>query len=185
MAEMAFALQGELLVVVHNECAPAQTRWEEFCRECHRSYVELPGAETGAVLVASDGGGPDVVQRAQLLKAVERIPVRTAVVSPSVGVRRIHAALQLFNEHARCFDVPEWRDAMLHLGINPRQYGDLARTLAALCEVVPRAITAQTLRNQLADEHRRHARKLDSGIQGKGPAASGPIGLFQRIRRGA
>ena len=56
MAEMAFALQGELLVVVHNECAPAQTRWEEFCRECHRSYVELPGAETGGMLVASDGG---------------------------------------------------------------------------------------------------------------------------------
>jgi hypothetical protein len=74
---------------------------------------------------------------------------------------------------------------MLHLGINPRQYGDLARTLAALCEVVPRAVTAQTLRNQLADEHRRHARKLDSGIQGKGPATSGPIGLLQRIRRGA
>jgi hypothetical protein len=126
-----------------------------------------------------------VVQRAQLLKAVERIPVRTAVVSPSSGVRRIHAALQLFNERAQCFDVPQWREAAQHLGIIPRQYGDLARTLAALCDVVPRAITAQTLRNQFADEHRRHARKLDSGIQGKGPSSSGPIGLLQRIRRGA
>lgn len=182
---MAFALQGELLVVVHNECAPAQSRWEEFCRECHRTYVELARAESGAVLVASDGGGPDVVQRAQLLKAVERSPIRTAVVSPSSGVHRIHAALQLFNARAECFDTEQWKDAARHIGITVRQFGEVARVLEALCDVVPRAVTARTMLENFWIEHRRHQRKIDSGIQGKQLDVANRVGFLQRIRRGA
>src|SRR5690606_38567448 len=102
-------------------------RWEEFCRECHRVHVELVGdPDSRAMFVVSDGGGPNVLQRAQLLKAMERSAVSTAVVSPSQGVFHIHAALQLFNERARCFEVSELWAALEHIGMHLRQFGEIA-----------------------------------------------------------
>jgi predicted exporter len=186
MAEMAFAASGDLMVVVHDGRAPMQARWEEFCRECHRLYVELGDrVERRAMLVVSDGGGPNVLQRAQLLKAVERLPIRTAIVSSSGAVRRIHAALQLFNARASCFDAAQFLEAMAHIRIGIRQYGEVAEVIEALCFSVPSAFTANQLRLALADQHGRLQLKLDSGIRGAHPVAPTRKSLFQRFRRGA
>ncbi len=174
------------MVVVHDERAPLQARWEEFCRECHRLYVELGDrVERRAMLIVSDGGGPNVLQRAQLLKAVERLPIRTAVVSSSRAVRRIHAALQLFNARASCFDAAQLQEAMTHIRIGIRQYGEVAQVIEMLCHSVPGAHTADRLRSALADEYGRYQLKLDSGIRGAHPVAPRRRSLFERFRRGA
>lgn len=174
------------MLLVHDASAPSQTRWEEFCRDCHRVLVEpATDPDTRAMFVVSDGGGPDVLQRAQLLKALERSPVRTAVVSPSQGVFRIHAALQLFNARARCFEVPQLGAAMDHIGMHPRQFGEIASILNAVCARVPRALTARQLAEALGARHRREQLKTDSGIRGRNPLQVRQRSLFDRIRRGA
>lgn len=185
MAEMAFAVRGDLLVAVHNSRAPSQTRWEEFCRECRRLFVELGRLESRAVLVISDGGGPNVLQRAQLLKAMERAVVRTAALSSSPAVRQISAVFQLFNSSASCFDVEEWRDAMDHLGLMPRQFGEVADVLESVSEQVSGAVTAPWLCHQLHREHQRFRRKCASGIQDAAVAVERPMSFLRRFRRGA
>ncbi len=185
MAEMEFAVRWERVVLVHDERPPTQLRWEDFCRECRRLYLHpRERRELPPMLVVSDGGGPNVLQRAQLLKAVERMPIRTAVVSSSTGVHRIHAALQLFNPSASIFELEQLLEAMNHIGINPRKYAELADSLDALCQLVPRAETARRLCGRLYGEYEREQRKLDSGIQGARPESS-RTGLLRRLRRGA
>lgn len=184
MVQLAFAAHRELLVVVHGGRPPAQTRWEEFCRECRR-FVWQAGRVAGRrIFIVSDGGGPGVLQRAQWLSAVERTPIRTAVVSPSQHVWQMHAALQLFNAKACCFAPSEIQLALAHLGLNHRQFGDLARLLHALGQLVPSAITAQGLALSLSEESRRLSMKSDSGIRGPQPLRQ-RASFFERFRRGA
>jgi hypothetical protein len=184
MVELAFALQRELLVVVHGGRPPTQTRWEEFCRECRRFVWQADRAGARRMFIVSDGGGPGVLQRAQWLNAVERTQIRTAVVSPSQGVWQIHGALQLFNAEASCFAPVELKLALAHLGLVPRQFGELAGLLDGLAQLVSGAGTARELALELSEEHRRQQMKSDSGIRGREPVRL-RASFLERFRRGA
>jgi hypothetical protein len=72
MAEMAYALEGRLLVVAHTKSAPGEA-WNVFVRDLSVHAAKHWVSSQPRILVFSDGGGPDAVQRKALLDAVPQI----------------------------------------------------------------------------------------------------------------
>jgi hypothetical protein len=117
------------------------------------------------MLLMWDGGGPNVVQRAQLLSALEHRPFRTAIVTPSAGVVASVDPLRIFNPELRCFGLEEISDALRHAGVASRRYREVAALLQHLISEVPRA---RVSRRVLAHVEERLASDgstcMDSGV---------------------
>jgi hypothetical protein len=111
-ATMAWRFEGRLTVVVHGVKNPSNLEWQSMLRD-----ETLRGArERGVTLVVSYGGGPDGHQRELLGKQIGNKPAPTCIMTGSVLVRAITAALLFFNrtmkvvgldESARAYDVLE------------------------------------------------------------------------------
>ena len=79
-----------LFVFVHNDKTPTQDEWDKALKE-YKALVVKYGARARCI-VATDGGGPNSVQRNEMAAAVARHPP-TAICSDSTVVR---AMMQVF-----------------------------------------------------------------------------------------
>jgi hypothetical protein len=138
------------------------------------------------MLMMWDAVGPDVMQRAQLLHAVEHRPFRSAIVTPSVHVASAVEALRIFNPEMRCFAPGAVADAMVHLGVGSRRYRDLAAMLQRLARDVPDAVTVRDVLSHVeAYLARASSPNMDSGIVGTQPARGTKKSLLPSWLRGA
>jgi hypothetical protein len=132
MAQMAYALEGRLLVVAHTTAVPGET-WNAFVRDitAHASkHWESAGPR---VLVFSDGGGPDAVQRKALLDAVPQIRnARGAVLSGNTLIRGIATAFSWFTDGFRVFAPADFGAALAWLELEKTEESTVSAIITRL-----------------------------------------------------
>jgi hypothetical protein len=137
------------------------------------------------MLMIWDGGGPDVMQRAQLLHAVQHQPFRSSVVTPSGDVRAAVEALRIFNPEMRCFSLGELADALRHLGLGSRHLRELAVLLQRLARDVPGAAGVPKVLSYVETRLAGAEASMDSGVVGTQPASPTVRRLLSSWLRGA
>jgi hypothetical protein len=119
MADKSMAVRevGGVLVSVYSARNPTNEDWNEYLQLC-RKHVARGHAKALAV---TDGGGPDVHQRAATLEAVGENNMTAAVVSDARIVRGIVTALSWFNRRIRAFPFSNGagiQDALTYLEVD-------------------------------------------------------------------
>ncbi len=103
---------GTLLVLCQDNESPSDDEWNDVLQKL--ATIRATG-EGGKVLVITQGGGPNVQQRKRLEQTLGGLSVPVAVVSDSLKLRFISAAVTLFNSSHRAFSRSELQDAYKHL----------------------------------------------------------------------
>ncbi len=95
MANMAFAREGQLMLLVHNKINPSVAEWSEYVGVVAAlQYSEHP---LEGLLVVSEAGGPNAKQRNEIVSAFVPHIVMTAVCSDSAFARGITTAISWFH----------------------------------------------------------------------------------------
>jgi hypothetical protein len=95
MGNMAFAREGQLMLLVHNKINPSVAEWTEYVGVVAKlQYSEDP---VDGLLVVSEAGGPNAKQRNEIVGAFEPHIVMTAVCSDSAFARGITTAISWFH----------------------------------------------------------------------------------------
>jgi hypothetical protein len=116
---MATRVVDHAIVVAYGAADPSDEEWLAYL-----DLVERQGIDRTVQLVVTDGGGPTLAQRRWLNALLGGRAVPTAVVTSSLRVRGIVAALALLNRRIRAFPQSGLRDALAYLGL-PASRGDL------------------------------------------------------------
>lgn len=128
---------GSVLLLVEDNETPADWEWDE----CLGMLTELKAkteqaGEQARVLVVTLGGGPNAVQRKRLENVLGGKPVPVAVISDSLKLRFITAAVMLFNADHRAFSNAERLEAYKHLKLNTSQTRQLESSIAQMQKLV-------------------------------------------------
>jgi hypothetical protein len=107
-----------MLILRENADTPTDKDWDEFLDILVENRPRFPSLK---ILVMTDGGGPNMNQRKRLEKALDKRPVRVAVVSDSARVRFIVSTIAFLNPEIRTFSRKEIDDAYEHLSLTPRE----------------------------------------------------------------
>ncbi len=135
---MAWRFEGRLAVVVHGPKNPSNLEWQSLLRD----EAQRGRQERGVTLVVSHGGGPDGHQRELLGKQIANKAAPTCVMTRSVLVRAITAALLFFNRTMTVVGLDEAERAydFLDLSRDERAAADRIRAeLEAELGVAPAA----------------------------------------------
>jgi hypothetical protein len=108
---------GPLVLVVHPARAPLDADWDRFVHFCQVRLAEGPMR----MLVLTEGGAPDAMQRAACRVLFERGPVPIAVVTDVRVVRGVVTAIGWFNPGIRAFAFnggAGFDEALKYLGVD-------------------------------------------------------------------
>jgi hypothetical protein len=120
---------GRILLLCENMKTPSDEEWNE----CLKLLEQLKRAERlPAVLVITDGGGPNAAQREALRRALNSQPIRVAVISDSPKVRFVSAAVALMNKGQKGFKRCEMPQAHAYLGLEPQGAQAAERAIAEM-----------------------------------------------------
>ena len=130
-------LIGTVLLLCEDKETPADWEWDE----CLGLLTELKAkcqqsGETPKVLVATLGGGPNAAQRKRLETVLDGKPIPVAVISDSLKLRFITAAVALFNADHRAFPTVERLEAYKHLRLNTSQTRQLEAAIQQMEKLV-------------------------------------------------
>ncbi|HTQ04403.1 MAG TPA: hypothetical protein VMI54_11120 [Polyangiaceae bacterium] len=122
---MAWRFEGRLTVVVHGPKNPSNLEWQSMLRD----ETQRGRQERGVTLVVSHGGGPDGRQRELLGQQIAGKPAPTCIMTASVLVRAITAALLFFNRTMKVVGLDETQRAydFLDLSRDERTAADRVR----------------------------------------------------------
>jgi|SRR6188768_2143047 len=130
-------LIDDVLLLCEDKETPADWEWDE----CLELLTQLKkkcdqSGERGKVLVATLGGGPNSTQRKRLEIVLDGHPMPVAVISDSLKLRFITAAVALFNADHRAFSTAERLQAYKHLGLNGPQTRRLESAISQMEKLV-------------------------------------------------
>jgi hypothetical protein len=117
---------GRFSVAAHSDAPPTDDDWNTVLEE----YRSTPGALR--VLVYTEGGAPNPMQRVRLTTVLKGRDVAVAVLTHSVLVRAAGMALRWFRPELRLFAPSELDAALDYLGASGVERGELVRTLDEL-----------------------------------------------------
>ncbi|MBL9106518.1 MAG: hypothetical protein JNL82_36680 [Myxococcales bacterium] len=119
----------QVVILVHSKDAPADDEWEEYIRD-----VRTWAPTIRAVLVISEGGGPNSLQREQMEHALdrERFKGKTAVVTLSRVARGIVTALSWFNPNIKAFSTIQIPAALEYLEVPKPDHDAIQKEIRAL-----------------------------------------------------
>lgn len=122
---MSWRFEGRLTVVVHGPRNPSNLEWQTLLTD----ETARGQPDNGRTLIVSYGGGPDGPQRELLARQISRKPAPTAIMTKSVLVRAITAALLFFNRSMKVFGLSERKSAydFLSLSAQEREAADRIR----------------------------------------------------------
>jgi hypothetical protein len=131
------SIVGGVLLLCEDKDSPADWEWDE-CLGLLKELMAKNDAsgEQIKVLVATLGGGPNAVQRKRLETVLAGRSCPTAVISDSLKLRFISAAVSLFNPDHRGFTTVERLDAYKFLRLSSAQTRQLEATVAHLVKLV-------------------------------------------------
>lgn len=109
---MLWKVIDRLVIVVLGTEDPTSREWESYLRE-----VERHGIDRTMQFVVTEGGAPSAMQRGHLSALLAGRSVPVAVVSGSVTIRAVVAAMSWFNHGLRGFPPTGLRDAIAYLEI--------------------------------------------------------------------
>jgi hypothetical protein len=115
-------------VFVHSLDQPTQEEWAQIVEV----YRQHPKRREQPVLVYSDGGAPNTVQRAEITKFLGDVKPRMAVLTESVITRTASKALSLLMPEFRVFNVNQLDHALTHLKLDGRDRAQVTRVLDEL-----------------------------------------------------
>jgi hypothetical protein len=139
MATMIHRRVRNVIVCVHPEACPTDAEWKAFLDEAR----EVPPSEL-RVVVFTDGGRPNTVQRSDLADYCDGAQPLIAVISANKIVRGALTAISWFNKRIKLFSPTAANEALLYVGLSPVEAGQilkLAHQMAAQIDGgVPKAI---------------------------------------------
>jgi hypothetical protein len=118
MATMAWRVVGTVLVVTETDVSPSDAEWNAFIADTMKYRKRVNEMR---VLINTDGGGPNTSQRSLIKTAIDGKAFRSAVVSDSIKLRFIAAAIMLISKNHASFTSREWRRAYDHLSLNAEE----------------------------------------------------------------
>jgi hypothetical protein len=113
---LAYTLyKRRLLILVHTKNAPDDAEWREYAQSANKWKKEIQG-----LLVITEGGGPNTMQRAELDAAleIESHSAKTAVVTVSRIARGIVTAISWFSPGIKAFSTNQLGHALEYLGVS-------------------------------------------------------------------
>lgn len=129
---MAFGRVGTCIVLVHSVRPPAEDEW--------LSYIEFLERHRGlatTILVFSEGGAPDVTQRAKLKDTLSS-HMPTAVLTHSAIARGVVTAISWFYPRIRAFAPNDVEGALKWLQVGVSYFDEIRRLLHTLrAQVAP------------------------------------------------
>jgi len=120
MKTMTFAVDGDIMIVLHTANQPTEDEWSTWMSALRK--MSKPRLK---VLIFTDGGVPNTLQRGMLLDHFAEAQPPIAVVSNAPAVRGVVTAISWFNPNVKLFTPARLADAFAHLGVNQ----DRARAL--------------------------------------------------------
>lgn len=116
-----------MLVLVHTKDSPTDEEWKTYCDDARKWREQIRG-----ILVLSEGGGPNSVQRGELEVALDRPEAKTAVVTLSRVARGIVTAMSWFTPKIKAFSTLQVPAALEYLEVPPRGHPSINATIKAL-----------------------------------------------------
>lgn len=102
-----------VVILVHGKDTPSDEEWTQYCEDTKRWRNSIEG-----ILVVSEGGGPNTMQRGSLEAALgEDFAGKTAVVTLSRIARGIVTALSWVNPRIKAFATNQMSAAFEHVGV--------------------------------------------------------------------
>jgi hypothetical protein len=122
---MSWRFEGRLNIVVHGPENPSNLEWQGMLTD----QTVRTQKKDACTLVVSYGGGPDGRQRERLATQMGEHPTPICVMTKSVIVRAIAAALVFFNRNLKVFGIDERKSAydFLNLSGHERETADRVR----------------------------------------------------------
>lgn len=124
---MLFEVLRGILVGVHSTEAPSDSDWDAW-----NAFAVANAKDYRAILVFTDGAGPNGVQRAKTAKVQELMPLPTAIVTASALARGIVTALAWMGKNIRAFSPEQVHEAFGYLSVPAATQADLMRDVASL-----------------------------------------------------
>jgi hypothetical protein len=116
MKNMTFAVEGETVVVLHTANAPSELEWSSWL-----SALRWMPIRRIRLLIFTDGGAPNALQRGALLDLLGEVEPPMAFVSNAVAVRGVVTAISWFNHNVKLFPPSRLSEAFTHLGLREDQ----------------------------------------------------------------
>lgn len=122
MKTMAARLHAHAVILVHTEAAPSQAEWDSYVANL-KSMEQVVGGDLGrgALIVFTDGGAPNAIQRRQVNDWLRGRYWPVSVVSYSGVVRTVGTAMSFFNKGLDIYSPVAWREAFAHALVPPSQ----------------------------------------------------------------
>jgi hypothetical protein len=120
MKTMTFAVDGEIMIVLHTANPPSELEWSDWLK----ALRTIPKRRL-KMLIFTDGGTPNTLQRGSFLDYLADAQPPIAVVSNAPPVRGVVTAISWFNRNVKLFAPAKLEDAFVHLGVTAER----ARTL--------------------------------------------------------
>lgn len=127
---LAYAFwKRQIIILVHTKETPSAEEWEAYCVAADGWVKDVRG-----ILVVSEGGGPNSMQRGQLETVLtrERLTGKTAVVTLSSIARGIVTALSWFTPNIKAFSTIQIPAALDYLGVPKDEHESLTKELTGL-----------------------------------------------------
>ena len=119
--------ERQVIVLVHTKDSPGEDEWKAYCDDARKWCAQVRG-----ILVLSEGGGPNSVQRGELEVALDRPEAKTAVVTLSRVARGIIAAMSWFTPKIKAFSTLQIPAALEYLDVPPRSHDSIGTAIKAL-----------------------------------------------------
>ena len=113
MKTMTFAVDGDIMIVLHTANAPSELEWASWLA----ALRNMP-KQRMKMLIFTDGGVPNTLQRGTFLDVLADAQPPIAVVSNVPAVRGVVTAISWFNKNVKLFTPAKLADAFAHLGVN-------------------------------------------------------------------
>jgi hypothetical protein len=138
MPNMVMERTGSLLVVVQNRIDPSDAEWDQEVAMVKQRLLKT-------ILVVTDGGAPNALQRSRYTQAAEEQRILVAVVTDSPIAVAVLTCISWFagKREMRAFRPHDFKQAVAHLGLEDQ-------------EVTLRRVV-EKLRSQLSGDHARMA----------------------------
>jgi hypothetical protein len=132
MAEMAQVLIGRLLIVANTSAPVPPDEWTASVREI-AAHAKQHWTREPRVLVFTEGGGPDSVQRRAMFDAVPQIRLaRGAVVSSNALIRGVATAFSWFTGGFKVFPPSALREGLAWLELDEDEGAQVSRAIARI-----------------------------------------------------
>ena len=119
--------ERQVIVLVHTKDSPTDEEWKAYCDDARKWRTQVRG-----ILVFSEGGGPNSVQRGELEVALDRPEAKTAVVTLSRVARGIVTAMSWFTPKIKAFSTLQIPAALEYLDVPPRSHDSIGTAIKAL-----------------------------------------------------